>query len=113
MILYSFQQGKGQLIFLSNTVSISELLKSPSVHDSIKLKLSWVADIKKFAGDTLGLVANDNYTTYYEQNQAPILWVVTACQPYELKEYKWKYPILGKLGYKGFLSQGIGRKRSG
>ncbi|MBL4624275.1 MAG: aminopeptidase [Flavobacteriales bacterium] len=105
MIIYGIQQGKGQLNILTRAVDISELITDKNVSDSIKIKLQWIQEIKQFAQDSLGLAETDNYTTYYDQEGQPILWVVTACPPYQMEEYKWDYPILGKLGYKGFFDK--------
>lgn len=105
IITYGIEQGRGQINVMTNTVPIVEMLSNPTTSDTIKAKLKLVAEIKKFAQDSLGLVETKNYTTFYDQGGKPILWMVTACPKYELKEYKWSYPILGDLGYKGFFDK--------
>ena len=107
IIIYGIQQGGGQLNILTSSVDVVELMNDVTVEDSIKIKLKFIQEIKQFAQDSLGLVKTDNYTTYYEQNEKPILWVVTACSPFEMKEYKWDYPLLGELGYKGFFDKNL------
>ena len=32
-----------------------------------------------------------------------LLWIVTACEAFELNDYKWKFPFLGAVSYKGFF----------
>ena len=103
IVVYGFQQAIGQFSMMSRTISVADMIKDSLVADSIKTKLRWVAEIKQFAQDSLGLAATENYTAYYEQNGDPILWIVTACPPYSMEEFQWAYPVLGELGYKGYF----------
>ena len=79
---------------MSGTIPVADICKDSLVSDSIKTKLRWIAEIKQFAQDSLGLAATENYTTYYEQNGEPILWIVTACPQYSMEEFQWAYPLL-------------------
>jgi predicted aminopeptidase len=66
-----------------------------------------IEEIKRFAIDSLRLNPSDNYTTFYDQHQKPILWVITACQPFELNAKKWNFPIVGTFSYKGHFEKEI------
>jgi predicted aminopeptidase len=101
LLVYGIHQGMGQATILWNAQPITEVLKDENVADSIKNKLRLIQEIKRFAEDSLGINPTDNYTTFYDQKGKPLLWVVTACPPYELKPYEWTFGFLGKFSYKG------------
>lgn len=108
MVRYLWMQGKGQLSIMSNTVPIEHILKSDTLSAKSRFLLELIPEIKSFAKNTLGLIPDDNYTKYYNQNGKPILWALTACPPYSLEAYKWGFPFLGELEYKGFFEKSAG-----
>jgi predicted aminopeptidase len=60
--------------------------------------------------DSLGYKPTNNYTTYYNQNGNPILWVITASQPYSLEAYEWNFPLVGRVNYKGYFNKELANK---
>lgn len=102
---YAYLQGKGQLKVIFNTVPVSEVLGSSTLSSEAKEKIRLINEIKRFAVDSMGLSPTDSYTTYYEQNDKPILWVITASPPYELKAKEWHFPIAGTFRYKGYFDE--------
>ncbi|MER0439796.1 aminopeptidase [Emticicia sp. W12TSBA100-4] len=105
--VYAYRQAKGQLKIIFNTRPVSEVLADKSFPDSLKKRILLIEEIKRFAVDSLGLNPSDNYTTFYDQHQKPILWVITACEPFELKARKWDFPIVGTFSYKGHFEKVI------
>ncbi len=105
LVSYGIAQAKGQLAILWNARDIKEVLADPEVADSIKNRIQLVQEIKQFAIEQIGMKPTDNYTTYYDQKGKPILWVVTACQPFEMKNKEWSFPLIGTFSYKGFFEQ--------
>jgi predicted aminopeptidase len=109
LINYGFNQLKGQLNIIWNTQSIEKVLSDPNFPDTLKTKLILIQEIKAFAFDSIGINPSKNYTSVYDQKGKDILWVLTACEPYELKPYAWEFPVLGKVEYKGFFDLGKGK----
>jgi predicted aminopeptidase len=105
--IYAYRQAKGQLNIIYNTRPVSEVLADKSFPDSLKNRIQLIQEIKQFAIDSLGLNPSENYTTFYDQHQKPILWVMTACEPFELKAKKWHFPIIGTFSYKGHFEKNI------
>ncbi|PIE86277.1 MAG: aminopeptidase [Bacteroidia bacterium] len=105
VVIYAFQQAKGQLEIIRNAKPISEILENPEIEPEIKEKLRLIAEIRQFAIDSLGLNDSDNYTSFYDQKNKPLLWLLKACPPFELTPYKWKFPIVGTFSYKGFFRE--------
>ncbi|MAC95595.1 MAG: aminopeptidase [Flavobacteriales bacterium] len=102
-VIYGLGQAVGQAEVLWNANEIEDLMKNPDFPDSTKQKFRYIQEVKQFAQDSLGLNSSKNYSTFYDQNNKPILWVVTASPEFEIKAYEWRFPIAGKFSYKGFF----------
>lgn len=100
-IIYGLQQGAGQAEVLWNAKEIGELLRDPNFPDSTKEKFRYIAEIKAYSEEFLGLTQTENYSTFYDQKGKPILWVVTASPEFEVKAYEWSFPFVGSFPYKG------------
>lgn len=107
---YGFRQAKGQLKIIFNTRPVSDVMADKTFSDSLKKRIELIQEIKRFAVDSLGLNPSENYTTFYDQHGKPILWVMTACEPFELKAKKWHFPIVGTFSYKGYFEKPLADK---
>lgn len=103
--VYLVYQAKGQLGLLLCRSSIQKFEKQNTLSATEKENLALVKAIKAYSVDSLGFEPTDNYTTIYDQKGQTSLWVITACEAYAFKPYKWNFPVLGKLSYKGFFKQ--------
>jgi len=104
LIIYGLEQAGGQWEVISEAEPIEDFLNDPNFPDSLKNKLYLIQEIRDYAIDSLGINDSQNYTTLFDQKGREILWVITACQPFELKDKKWTFPLLGSFSYKGFFS---------
>ncbi|WMJ73221.1 aminopeptidase [Cytophagaceae bacterium ABcell3] len=102
-VWYGLNQARGQMNILFSAKPIEEFLSDEHYPDSLKNKILLVQELREFSFDSLGLKRNANYTTLFDQQGKPILWIVTASEPYELKAKEWCFPILGCFSYKGFF----------
>ncbi|MVM31042.1 aminopeptidase [Spirosoma sp. HMF4905] len=105
LVSYGWMQARGQLHILWNTKPVSEVLGDPAYPDSLKQKIELIREIKRFALDSLGLDKSGSYESFYDQEGKPILWVVTAAEPYQLIARQWHFPIIGTFSYKGFFEK--------
>jgi predicted aminopeptidase len=103
LIYYGYVQAEGQIKVVKNAVPVSTLLADPKTPDSIKYKLRLINEIKQFAYEKIGISPSNNYTSMYDQQGKPILWVVTVCEPFQLQEKSWSFPVIGSFSYKGFF----------
>ena len=103
LVAYGISQGRGQLAILWNARPIERVLQDPTVADSLKQKIKLVQEVRAFAIDSLGINDSDSYHTLYDQKGKPVLWVVTACEPFSLDDKKWSFPLVGTFSYKGFF----------
>ena len=103
LIAYGIGQAQGQLHILLNARPVVKVLNDPSVPDSLKQKIRLVQEIRAFAIDSLGVNDSDSYRSVYDQHGKPVLWVITACEPFSLEDKQWNFPIIGSFSYKGFF----------
>jgi predicted aminopeptidase len=108
--VYLIRQASGQMKILFGTTTFAEFEKRNTLSQHQKENLLMIEQIKKYSIDSLGYKPTKNFTRIYDQGSRPLLWVITACEPYALKEYKWKFPVIGKVSYKGFFSKELALK---
>jgi len=107
--IYLCRQAAGQLSILLNKQSISEFEKENVLEPKEKENILLVEKIKKFSVDSLEYLPADNFTEIYDQKNNPILWVITASEPYMLKAYEWEFPVVGRVSYKGFFNRELAK----
>lgn len=105
LIGYGVRMGWGQLKIIRDAKPVETFINDPTFPDSLKSKLRLIADIRRFAIDSLGLKDTENYKTLFDQRGQEVLWVVQACGPFELKPKLWHFPIIGDFPYKGFFEK--------
>jgi predicted aminopeptidase len=105
LVVYGIRQGKGQLNIVWNARPVEEVMADPTFPDSLKTKLTLIAQVRQYAIDSLGLKDTKNYKTLYDQRGEELMWVVTACEPFEFKAKEWKFPVVGSVPYKGFFDK--------
>jgi len=105
LVAYGFRQAKGQLNIVWNAKPVEVYLADPAFPDSLKQKLHFVEEVRRYAIDSLGLKDSKNYKTLFDQKGEEIMWVVTASEPFKLKEKEWRFPVLGSVPYKGFFEK--------
>lgn len=108
--IYLLRQAKGQLHILSGTNSFEDYKANTTLSEKESFNLQLIDEIKKFSVDSLGYKPTDNFTTIYDQQNKPILWVITASEKYELKAVEWKFPLIGNVSYKGFFTKELALK---
>lgn len=87
---------------------IQELLADPATSPDLAARFELVLDARSFADQRLGLAAGDTYTTYSDigkRDADALVWVITASRKDRLEPYRWWYPIVGSVPYKGFFQK--------
>ena len=105
MVQYGMEQGMGQLNIIWNAKPAEQMLDDPAFPDSLKAKLRWIEGVRALAIDSLGLKDTKNYKTVFDQKGKEVMWVVTACEPFQLKPRLWEFPIVGSVPYKGYFDR--------
>lgn len=86
-----------------NTEEVEILMKDTSISEEVRSKLELIQEVRDYLEDSLSLAQTENYTTYYDQKDRPILWVVKASPEFKIEAYQWEFPFLGMFPYKGFF----------
>jgi predicted aminopeptidase len=113
---YIAKQGAGLLARQCRAVSIDSMLKDEGdtgVTPKMRDFLLRVGDIRSFAIDTLGLKRNSNYKKYLHVDGDYAVDVVTASKDDAFVPYKWWFPLVGRITYKGFFDKGDAEKEAG
>jgi predicted aminopeptidase len=108
--IYLYKQAIGQAGILINKKSLKQYQTDHALSNKEKENLLLVEQIKNYSIDSLSYLPTQNFTEIFDQKNSPILWVVTACAAYELKPYEWRFPIVGRVSYKGFFSKNQAQK---
>jgi predicted aminopeptidase len=65
-----------------------------------------VLQLRDFAESQLGLPVDDHYLKYADINRKHVVWNVYAAPELSLEQKTWWYPVVGKLKYRGYFSEG-------
>jgi len=105
LVTYGVRQARGQLNIVWNARPVEEFMKDPAFPDSLKARLRFIDEVRRYAIDSLGLKDTEKYKTLYDQKGEEIMWVVTACEPFRLEAKQWTFPVIGSVPYKGFFNK--------
>ncbi len=101
-VRYLTRAGIEETHILQARRSIDDLVRDPTTDDSLRGALGLVLDSRDYAA-RLGLVAKETYTTYADVGRDTLLLVLQASPRNCLCAHTWKYPIVGRIPYKGFF----------
>ncbi len=68
-------------------------------------KLELAIQIRSFMKNDLGLNINSNYSRYVHLDRDYVTYAVNASPKDQLKTYKWSFPIVGSVPYKGYFKK--------
>ena len=102
---YLLKQGRYLVSYSTGAEKIERLIDDPRTDAGLRNFLTMVQDIRIFAVKDVGLTENANFTRYKVIDRTYLADVVQACDAVSFTPYLWKYPILGRLPYKGFYER--------
>ncbi len=102
---YFMQAAQGQFSLMSDAKPIDDWLADPDVADKLKVKLTKVKEIRRFAARELSLPDNGTFTSYADLKRPYVLWNVVATPSLSMKPKQWCFPIAGCVNYRGYYSK--------
>jgi predicted aminopeptidase len=102
---YYLQAISGHWDLMHARKDIQSLLNDPATSSELARQLRAAVQIKAFAISTLGLPANDSYSSYVEVDGETLVWNVVATKEFSLQAKKWCFPVAGCVPYRGFFKQ--------
>ncbi len=108
-VRYLTRAGFEETRILTSRVPISRLAHDSTVPDSLRRLAALVVEVRAYAA-RMGLEAKETYTTYSDVGRDTLLLVLTVSPKTCLCPVTWKYPIAGRIPYKGFFDFAAARK---
>lgn len=102
---YYAQSIAGGYNVLAGREPIDEVLKDPSVSDSVKDKLRTVLKIREFASSDMQLPDNDSYRTYVDLKRPYAVWNVFAAPEFSMEMKEWCFVFVGCVRYRGYFDE--------
>lgn len=109
---YYVKSATHQFSMMTSRISVDEALEKSPLTEIQKHKLRLSRQAREFAFNDLHLKNTKNYDSYIDLKRPYVTWVVNAAYKWELKNYEWSYPIIGKMPYKGFFSEEEAREQA-
>lgn len=91
-----------QVSLISKSEPIPIALNNQLVPEEIKKQLAFVPTMMAY-GNQLGFPPTDAYSTYIQLPREVFLHSLSAAKKDSFEEYKWHWPFIGALPYKGFI----------
>lgn len=110
-VRYLTRAGIEQTAILEARRPIDKMIKDPATSADTRASLQLVLDARNFAAE-IGYDAKQTYTTYAEIGRDTLLLVLSASPRNCLCPFTWKYPIVGRIPYKGFFDPAMARKEA-
>lgn len=107
-VRYLTRAGAEEARILDRARPLEEVIADPTTHAATRGLLRLVTEVRGYA-DSLGFAAGDTYTTYTDVGRDTLLLVVSASGKDCICPFTWKYPIVGKVPYKGFFDSKMAR----
>ena len=101
-VRYLTRAGFEETQILRSRQPIAKLVRDSSTDPGLRQTLGLVLESRNYAA-RLGLDAKETYTTYSDVGRDTLLLVLQAAPKDCICPYTWKYPIVGRIPYKGFF----------
>jgi predicted aminopeptidase len=110
-IRYLTRAGFEETRILQARRPIAGLAADPATPPALRDQLALVVASRDYAA-RLGLEARETYTTYAEVGRDTLLLVLQAAPRDCICAHTWKYPIVGRIPYKGFFDFQAARREA-
>src|SRR5215211_5610076 len=110
-VRYLTRSGFEETRILQSRQPISRLVEDSATSPALRQTLHLVVQTRNYAA-RLGLKAKETYTTYSDVGRDTLLLVLQAAPKDCICPYTWKYPIVGRIPYKGFFDARAARREA-
>ncbi len=95
----------GQLGLLTRQKRVDTILNQDTLSEQDQQKLRLALDVRQFAMDHIGLNADSSYTKFVDVGRPYVVYGLSAAPKDALKPYTWRFPIVGRVPYKGYFKK--------
>lgn len=110
-VRYVTRAGFEETRILQSRQPIERLVRHNDTDPALRRSLGLVLESRDYAA-RLGLKAKETYTTYADVGRDTLLLVLQAAPKDCICPHTWKYPIVGRIPYKGFFDPVAARKEA-
>ena len=110
-VRYLTRAGFEETRILQSRQPIAKLVRDPSTDPALRQTLGLVLQTRDYAA-RLGLEAKETYTSYSDVGRDTLLLVLQAAPKDCICPHTWKYPIVGRIPYKGFFDSRAARREA-
>ena len=100
---YLLRAGYEEARILAARRPIAELVADSTLDALTRGKLQLVLEARAFAEDSLGLPAGKTFTLFTQLRSDTLVLVLSGARPDWLEPVLWRFPLVGRLPYKGFF----------
>jgi predicted aminopeptidase len=111
-VRYVTRAGFEETRILQSRQPIPRLVRDTAIDPGVRRSLGLVLETRDYAA-RLGLEAKETYTTYADVGRDTLLLVLQAAPKDCICPHTWKYPIVGRIPYKGFFDSQAARREAG
>ncbi|HEX2451941.1 MAG TPA: aminopeptidase [Gemmatimonadales bacterium] len=101
-VRYVSRAGLEESRILRGARPLDQLIADPGIKPEFRASLGLVRETRDYAAG-LGLAAKETYTTFTDVGRDTLLLNLSAAPKDCICPYHWKYPIVGRIPYKGFF----------
>ena len=102
---YLIRAGWEEAKILSRRKRIEAVIADAGTNEALRSRLRLVVAARQFAVDSLGLSAGESFTTFAQLDRDTLVLVLSAAYRDRLEAYRWWFPIVGRLPYKGYFRE--------
>jgi predicted aminopeptidase len=110
-VRYLTRAGMEETRILQARQPITRLVADPRTDPALRRSLGLVLESRDYAA-SLGLEAKETYTTFADIGRDTLLLVLQAAPRDCICPRTWKYPIVGRIPYKGFFDRAAARREA-
>lgn len=110
-VRYITRAGFEETRILQSRQPIARLVRDSATDPALRQTLGLVLETRDYAA-RLGLEAKETYTSYSDVGRDTLLLVLQAAPKDCICPYTWKYPIVGRIPYKGFFDPRAARREA-
>src|SRR5215212_572681 len=110
-VRYLTRAGFEETRILKSRQPIGRMARDSAVDPAVRRSLRLVLESRDYAAH-LGLEAKATYTTYADVGRDTLLLVLQAAPRDCICAHTWKYPIVGRIPYKGFFDRAAARREA-
>ena len=110
-VRYLTRAGFEEIRILQKRRPIEDMIADPKTNPETRAYLHLVLQVRQHAAD-LGLEAGKTFTKYTDVGRDTLLLVLSGSPKNCICPITWKYPIVGRVSYKGFFDVGMAQREA-